>query len=64
MILKYLKKRQYNTNNDTILKKQILAVYSFARKHAITIILKGYNNIICDGHQGNIATIKRSSPAN
>ena len=52
-----------NTNNDTILKKQILAVYNFARKHGITIILKGYNNIICSGYQENIAIIKRSTPA-
>lgn len=52
-----------NTNNDTVPKEQILAVYNFARTHGITIILKGYNNIICDGHQDNIAIIKRSTPA-
>jgi ADP-dependent NAD(P)H-hydrate dehydratase len=52
-----------NINNDTILKKQILAVYNFARKHGITIILKGYNNIICGGYQEHIAIIKRSTPA-
>jgi NAD(P)H-hydrate epimerase len=52
-----------NTNNDTILKKQIFAVYNFARKHGITIILKGYNNIICGAYQEHIAIIKRSTPA-
>src|ERR687886_190141 len=45
-----------------------LKVYSTAKKYGITIILKGYYNIICDGGdtqggQKHIAIIKRTTPA-
>jgi ADP-dependent NAD(P)H-hydrate dehydratase len=51
-----------------ILKEQALNVYSIAKKYGITIILKGYYNIICNGsytqqQQKHIAVIKRTTPA-
>jgi NAD(P)H-hydrate epimerase len=52
-----------NINTDTIPNEQISPIYNFAKIHGITIILKGYNNIICDGLQERIAIIKRSTPA-
>jgi ADP-dependent NAD(P)H-hydrate dehydratase len=53
----------------TKLKEQALNVYSEAKKYGITIILKGYYNIICSGsytqrrQQKHIAVIKRTTPA-
>jgi ADP-dependent NAD(P)H-hydrate dehydratase len=55
------------------LQEQTLNVYNLAKKHGITIILKGYNNIICNGSQPQkqqeqkkeeaIAVIRRTTPA-
>ena len=55
------------------LKEQTLNVYNLAKKYGITIILKGYNNIICNGSQPQkqqeqkkdeaIAVIRRTTPA-
>jgi len=55
------------------LKEQTLNVYNLAKKYGITIILKGYNNIICNGSQPqkqqeqkkneDIAVIRRTTPA-
>jgi NAD(P)H-hydrate epimerase len=54
----------------TALKEQALNVYSIAKKYGITIILKGYYDIICSGsypqdrqQQKYIAVIKRTTPA-
>jgi ADP-dependent NAD(P)H-hydrate dehydratase len=49
-------------------EEHALNVYSIAKKYGITIILKGYYNIICDGRstlgqQKRIALIKRTTPA-
>jgi NAD(P)H-hydrate epimerase len=55
------------------LKEQTLNVYNLAKKYGITIILKGYNNIICNGSQPQkqqeqkkneaISVIRRTTPA-
>ena len=53
------------------LQEQTLNVYNLAKKYGITIILKGYNNIICNGSQPqkqqekdeDIAVIRRTTPA-
>ena len=55
------------------LQEQTLNVYNLAKKYGITIILKGYNNIICNGSQPQkqqeqkkneaIAVIRRTTPA-
>ena len=56
------------------LQGQTLNVYNLAKKYGITIILKGYNNIICNGSQPQkqqkeqkkdeaIAVIRRTTPA-
>jgi ADP-dependent NAD(P)H-hydrate dehydratase len=50
------------------LKEDALKVYSTAKEYGITIILKGYYNIICNGGhiqrgQKQIAVIKRTTPA-
>ncbi|MFL6369009.1 MAG: NAD(P)H-hydrate dehydratase [Nitrososphaeraceae archaeon] len=54
----------------TTLKELALNVYRVAKKYGITIILKGYYNIICNGkytqqvqQQKHIAVIKRTTPA-
>jgi NAD(P)H-hydrate epimerase len=54
----------------TTLKELALNVYRVAKKYGITIILKGYYNIICNGEytqqvqqQKHIAVIKRTTPA-
>lgn len=52
----------------TILQEQISNVYKVAKKYGITIILKGYNNVICNGSQiqqkqEDIAVIRRTTPA-
>lgn len=49
-------------------EEHALNVYDIAKKYGITIILKGYYNIICDGHntlgqQKRIAVIRRTTPA-
>jgi NAD(P)H-hydrate epimerase len=51
-----------------LLEEQVLNVWRIAKKYGITIILKGYYNIICDGHitvgqQKRAAVIKRTTPA-
>jgi NAD(P)H-hydrate epimerase len=51
-----------------MLEEHALNVCSIAKKYGITIILKGYHNIICDGHttvgqQKRAAVIKRTTPA-
>ena len=56
------------TTAISTLKEDALKVYSIAKKYGITIILKGYYNIICDGGhiqrgQKHIAVIKRTTPA-
>jgi NAD(P)H-hydrate epimerase len=56
------------TTTTSTLKEDALKVYSTAKKYGITIILKGYYNIICDGGdtqrgQKHIAIIKRTTPA-
>jgi ADP-dependent NAD(P)H-hydrate dehydratase len=52
------------------LQEQSSNVYKLARKYGITIILKGYNDMICNGgkkqqqqHNGNIALMRRTTPA-
>ena len=49
-------------------EEHALNVYSIAKKYGITIVLKGYYNIICDGYstlgqQKRIAVIRRTTPA-
>jgi ADP-dependent NAD(P)H-hydrate dehydratase len=56
------------TTTTSTLREDALKVYSTAKKYGITIILKGYYNIICDGGytqrgQKHIAVIKRTTPA-
>jgi NAD(P)H-hydrate epimerase len=56
------------TTTTNTLKEDVLNVHSIAKKYGITIILKGYYNIICDGGntrrgQKHIAVIKRTTPA-
>ena len=56
------------TTTTSTLKEDALKVYSTAKKYGITIILKGYYNIISDGGdtqrgQKHIAIIKRTTPA-
>jgi NAD(P)H-hydrate epimerase len=58
---------QTQTTRDA-LQGHALNVCSIAKKYGITIILKGYYNIICDGHitvgqQKHTAVIKRTTPA-
>jgi ADP-dependent NAD(P)H-hydrate dehydratase len=50
----------------TTLQEQTSNVYRLAKKYGITIILKGYNYIICNANerqQQGIAVIRRSTPA-
>jgi ADP-dependent NAD(P)H-hydrate dehydratase len=56
------------TITTSTLKEDALKVYSTAKEYGITIILKGYYNIICNGGhiqrgQKRIAVIKRTTPA-
>jgi len=56
------------TITTSTLKEDALKVYSTAKEYGITIILKGYYNIICNGShiqrgQKHIAVIKRTTPA-
>ena len=52
-------------DTTTTLQEQTSNVYKLAKKYGITIILKGYNDIICKGsqQQKTIAVIKRTTPA-
>ena len=64
---KMLNARSTITTRD-MSEEQALNVYSFAKKYGITIILKGYYNVICDGRsivgkKKRIAVIKRTTPA-
>jgi ADP-dependent NAD(P)H-hydrate dehydratase len=64
---KTLSVRSTITTSDR-LEEHALNVYSIAKKYGITIILKGYYNIICGGcstlgQQKRIAVIKRTTPA-
>ena len=49
----------------TTLQEQTSNAYKLAKKYGITIILKGYNDIICNcsQQQKTIAVIKRTTPA-
>jgi ADP-dependent NAD(P)H-hydrate dehydratase len=56
------------TTTTNTLKEDALNVYSVAKKYGITVILKGYYNIVCDGSHTrrghkHIAVIKRTTPA-
>jgi ADP-dependent NAD(P)H-hydrate dehydratase len=59
------------TTNTVTIQEQTSNVCKLARKYGITIILKGYDNIICNGgikneqeqQQQSIAVIKRTTPA-
>ena len=42
-----------NTKTKSILYKQTSSVYKLAKKYGITIIVKGYNDIICNGNIKN-----------
>ena len=64
----FQKEENYNEIVDTTtttLQEQTSNVYKLAKKYGITIILKGYNDIICKGsqQQKTIAVIKRTTPA-
>src|SRR5919199_2751535 len=64
---KTLNARSTITTRD-MSEDQALNVYSIAKKYGITIILKGYYNVICDGRntlgqKKRIAVIKRTTPA-
>src|SRR3712207_6218137 len=54
-------KRLFGCEPGSTKEEMISNVYSVAREHGITIVLKGSVNIISDGEQ--IAAIKRSTPA-
>lgn len=57
------------TTTTTTIQEQTSNVCKLARKYGLTIILKGYDNIICNGgikkeqQQQSIAVIKRTTPA-
>jgi ADP-dependent NAD(P)H-hydrate dehydratase len=56
------------TTKTNTLEEDALNVYRVAKKYGITIILKGYYNIVCDGSHTrrghkHIAVIKRTTPA-
>jgi NAD(P)H-hydrate epimerase len=60
-----------NTKTIKLLHEQSSHVYKLAKKYGITIIVKGYNNIICNGgikkqkqqQRHSIAVIARTTPA-
>jgi NAD(P)H-hydrate epimerase len=57
-------KRIFNTNLAGLtIEEQISDVSRNASKYGITIILKGYYNIICEGQSRRVEVIKRSTPA-
>jgi ADP-dependent NAD(P)H-hydrate dehydratase len=55
-------KRIFDENVGTKEKEIVSSVSRMAIRHKITIILKGWLNVIADEH-GKVATIKRSTPA-
>jgi ADP-dependent NAD(P)H-hydrate dehydratase len=55
-------KRIFDENVGTTEKEIVSSVSRMAIRHRITIILKGWSNVIADEH-GKVATIKRSTPA-
>jgi ADP-dependent NAD(P)H-hydrate dehydratase len=55
-------KRIFDENVGTTEKEIVSSVSRMAIRHRITIILKGWLNVIADEH-GKVATIKRSTPA-
>jgi ADP-dependent NAD(P)H-hydrate dehydratase len=55
-------KRIFDENVGTTEKEIVSSVSRMAIRHKITIILKGWLNVIADEH-GKVATIKRSTPA-
>lgn len=54
-------KRLFGIDPGTTKEEMTSNAHSVAKKHGITIALKGWLNIITDGNQ--IATVKRSTPA-
>jgi ADP-dependent NAD(P)H-hydrate dehydratase len=54
-------KRLFGSEPGSTKEEMISNVHSLAKEHGITIVLKGWVNIISDGEQ--IAAIKRSTPA-
>ena len=55
-------KRIFDENVGTTEKEIVSSVSRMATRYKITIILKGWLNVIADG-RGKVATIKRSTPA-
>ena len=54
-------KRLFGSEPGSTKEEMISNVHSLAKEHGITIVLKGWINIISDGEQ--VAAIKRSTPA-
>ncbi len=54
-------KRLFGSEPGSTEGEMISNVYSLAKEHGITIVLKGWVNIISDGEQ--VAAVKRSTPA-
>jgi ADP-dependent NAD(P)H-hydrate dehydratase len=54
-------KRLFGSEPGSTKEEMISNVYSLAKEHGITIVLKGWVNIISDGEQ--VAAVKRSTPA-
>jgi ADP-dependent NAD(P)H-hydrate dehydratase len=54
-------KRLFGSEPGSTKEEMISNVHSLAKEHGITIVLKGWVNIISDGEQ--VAAIKRSTPA-
>lgn len=54
-------KRLFSIDPGTTKEEMTSNVHKFAKEHGITIVLKGWVNIISDGEQ--LATVKRSTPA-
>ena len=66
----FQKEEIINTKTTTTIQEQTSNVYKLARKYGITIILKGYDDIICNGgikneqeQQQSIAVLRRTTPA-
>lgn len=66
----FQKEEIINTKTTTTIQEQTSNVCKLARKYGITIILKGYDDIICNGgikkeqqQQQSIAVIRRTTPA-
>lgn len=45
------------------LEQKIANISKNAKYYGITIIVKGYDNVICEGSSGQVATIRRRNPA-